>query len=149
MTRIIYIDMDDVLVKYTQAIEAKKSQTPQQAYPQAEWGFFANLEAMGGGIAVMKQMLAHPDIEPYIATAPSLKNPLCYAEKRIWVEENLGMEFVKRLIIIPNKGLLQGDVLIDDNVTGKGQGSFQGELWQFGSSQYPDWEVVARALFGE
>jgi 5'(3')-deoxyribonucleotidase len=147
MPKVIYIDMDDVLVKYSEGINAKKLQTPQQAYPQAEWGFFANLEPMEGGIAVMKQMLADPDIEPYIATAPSLKNPLCYAEKRIWVENHLGFEFLKRLIIIPNKGLLRGDILIDDNVIGKGQDSFQGALWQFGSSQYPNWDVVSKSLF--
>ncbi|MDT3280693.1 5' nucleotidase, NT5C type [Shewanella scandinavica] len=110
-------------------------------------GFFSCLAPKIGGIAVMKKMLEHPEIEPYIATAPSLQNPLCYMEKRIWVEQHLGMEYVSRLIIIPNKGLLKGDILIDDHVEGKGQKFFKGDLWQFGSIRFPDWSAVEIELF--
>ncbi len=147
MPKIVYVDMDDVLVNYTEAVTFKKFQKPEQAYPQAELGFFSCLAPKIGGIAVMKKMLEHPEIEPYIATAPSLQNPLCYMEKRIWVEQHLGMEYVSRLIIIPNKGLLKGDILIDDHVEGKGQEFFKGDLWQFGSIRFPDWSAVEIELF--
>jgi 5'-nucleotidase len=35
-------------------------------------------------------------------------------------------------------GLLKGDFLIDDYITGRGQEYFEGELIHFGSNQYPD-----------
>ncbi len=146
MKKIIFVDMDDVLVNYSETIRSKKLQTPQQAYPQAEFGFFMNLEPIDGAIRVMKKMFAHPNIELYIATAPSVKNPLSYTEKRVWVEKYLGMEFVNCLIIIPNKGLLTGDILVDDNCAGKGQNLFKGELWQFGSTSHPDWIAIERNL---
>jgi 5'-nucleotidase len=84
---------------------------------------------------------------PYMLTAPSTKNPLCYTEKRVWVERYLGMRFVERLIICPNKALLIGDILIDDQASGRGQEAFTGTLAQFGSAAYPDWPAV-RALLG-
>lgn len=36
--------------------------------------------------------------------------------------------------------------LIDDNVEGKGQNYFQGELIHFGSQEFPDWMSVRKAL---
>jgi 5'(3')-deoxyribonucleotidase len=48
----------------------------------------------------------------------------------------------EKLIISPNKGLLKGDILIDDIVEGKGQEHFEGELIHFGSAKFPDWESV-------
>lgn len=96
----------------------------------------------------MHRLLSHPGFEPYIATAPSIYNPLCYMEKRLWIERHLGMAYVDRLIIISNKGLLQGDLLIDDYIEGKGQEFFKGEIWQFGSTKFPDWKSVEECLFG-
>ena len=79
-------------------------------------------------------------------TEPSIVNPLCYTEKRIWVEQHSGMEMVERLIISPDKSLLKGDYLIDDIPEGKGQESFEGKLIQFGTSKYPDWQSVVEYL---
>lgn len=78
----------------------------------------------------------------YILATPSLQNPLCYTEKRVWVEKYLGFDMVERLIISPNKGLNKGDYLIDDHITGKGQDTFEGVLLHFGSSAYPGWSSV-------
>ena len=46
-------------------------------------------------------------------------NPLCYIEKRLWVEAHLGFDVVNRLIISAHKGLNKGHFLIDDNVEGR------------------------------
>ena len=54
------------------------------------------------------------------------------------------MRMVERLIISPNKALLKGDYLIDDNVEGKGQEGFEGCLVQYGSRSYPDWSAVLK-----
>ena len=53
---------------------------------------------------------------------------------------------VGRLIISPNKSLLKGDYLIDDNVEGKGQEGFEGKLIQYGSTSYPSWSSVLKFL---
>ena len=67
--------------------------------------------------------------------------------ERIWVEKHLGLEYVHNLILATNKGLLKGDYLIDDYVSGRGQEYFEGELIHFGSKQYPDWlSIVERLL---
>jgi len=108
--------------------------------PQAEFGFFTNLKAIEGAIVSVNFLINSDVYDPYILTAPSIKKPLCYTEKRIWVENYFGLEFVNKLIISPNKSLLKGDFLIDDNIEGKGQEDFEGEVLQFGRELYPTWE---------
>ena len=78
----------------------------------------------------------------YILTAPSIYNPLCSTEKRLWVEQYLGFDMVERLIISNNKSLNKGHYLIDDYIEGCGKENFEGELLQFGSDRFPDWESV-------
>ena len=68
------------------------------------------------------------------------------SEKRVWVEQHLGFAFVERLIICPNKALLNGDILVDDQTSGRGQELFTGRLWQFGSTELPDWAAVCQRL---
>jgi 5'(3')-deoxyribonucleotidase len=58
----------------------------------------------------------------------------------------LGYNFVDRLIICSHKGLLKGDILIDDNDSGRGQEHFEGRLIHFGSPQCPDWASVRSTL---
>ena len=82
----------------------------------------------------------------FILTAPSIKNSHCYSEKRDWVEKYLGSEIVERLIISAHKGLNKGHFLIDDNIDGKGQEYFEGEIIQFGADQYPNWKFVRMYL---
>ncbi len=52
------------------------------------------------------------------------------------------MRMVEQLIISPNKGLLKGECLIDDNVVGKGQENFEGQLIQFGCGIASSWKSV-------
>lgn len=138
--KLIYIDMDDTLADFSGGIELKKSQNPAMNFPQAEYGFFSGLNPIQDAIKAVNTLAEKYDV--YLLTAPSTRNPFSYAEKRVWVEKYLGMEMVEKLIISPNKGLLKGDILIDDNIKGYGQESFEGELIQFGSRMYPSWEVI-------
>jgi 5'(3')-deoxyribonucleotidase len=124
---IIYIDMDDVLCDYTTAFNNALKETPGIAFPQSQYGFYANLA-------------------PITGAAPSTKNPFSYTEKRVWIEKYFGIEFTEKLIISPNKGLLKGDILIDDLISGRGQENFEGEVMQFGSVSFPDWKTVMAQL---
>jgi len=52
------------------------------------------------------------------------------------VEEHLGLDVVKHLIISPDKSLLKGGYLIDDYASGEGQGRFEGQLIHYGQSNF-------------
>lgn len=143
---LIYIDMDDVLCDYSTAHAKALLSEPRIAYPQSQFGFYQQLQPLPGAIVAMAALYASTQYTPYILTAPSLRNPWSYTEKRLWVEQHLGFAFVERLIICPNKGLLNGDILIDDQTSGRGQELFAGSLWQFGSAELPDWFAVCQRL---
>lgn len=146
MKKIVYVDIDDTLVNFTRAYNHHRKYNPGIEFPQSQYGFFTKLMPFPGAIDAMWYMLASDKYDVYILTAPSVKNPLCYTEKRIWVEEHLGEEFLERLIISPNKGLSKGHYLIDDCCKGRGQENFEGELIQFGTERYPDWKAVREKL---
>jgi 5'(3')-deoxyribonucleotidase len=144
--KIVYIDMDDTLCDFRAAFQRALKENPAMDYPQAQYRFFANLEPIDGAIEAVKRLHDSKVYDPYILSAPSTKNPFSYAEKREWVERYFGYDFCERLILCANKGLLRGHLLIDDNVAGKGQEDFAGELIQFGSPIYPDWTTVLQVL---
>ena len=101
---------------------------------------------LSGAIETVELLIKSDLYDPYILTAPSVRNPNSYSGKRIWIEKYFGLEFCKKLILSPNKSLLVGDYLIDDNVSGKGQDGFSGSLIHFGSNEYPDWRSVRSFL---
>jgi 5'-nucleotidase len=142
--KLVYVDMDDTLCDYKSAIKARRKFIQ---YPQSKEGFFLNLEPLPNAISSMKKFLEDEKIEVYILTAPSVMNPMSYMEKRQWVEKHLGMEYCQRLIICPNKGLLKGDILIDDLTEGKGQEDFEGELIQIGNEMFPNWNTIMDYLY--
>jgi 5'(3')-deoxyribonucleotidase len=125
--------MDHVLCDYDGGFKAHQSKHPDVEFPQSQPGLYRSLQPMPGAIAAYKWLSAQPHLEVFILTAPSEMNPHCYTEKRIWVEEHLGLEAVNRLIISSHKDLNRGDYLIDDCAAGRGQEYFDGELILFGS----------------
>jgi len=139
---IIYIDLDDVLCDYSGAFNHAIALTPAISFPQSQYGFYANLAPIVGAIEFVTMLRQDVRFDPYILTAPSFHNPMSYTEKRVWVEKHFGIEFTPHLIICNNKGLLKGDILIDDQVNGRGQEHFEGELIHYGSEQYPDWRAI-------
>lgn len=143
---IVYLDMDDVLCDYQAAHQKALLDNPSIAFPQSQYGFFANLDPLEGAIDATKALEASSQYQPYILIAPSVKNPLCYTEKRVWVEKWLGFSYVSRLIICSEKSLLKGEYLIDDNISGKGQEGFEGEIIHFGSKEYPNWTAIREYL---
>jgi 5'-nucleotidase len=50
----------------------------------------------------------------YICTSPLSQYRNCVLEKYEWVEEHLGSDFTKRIILTWDKTLVRGDVLVDD-----------------------------------
>ena len=146
MKQIVYIDIDDTLADYSGAIKAAKLANPAMPFPQAEYGFYSNLQPIDGAVMAVNNLLNSEVFTPYILTAPSLKNPMSYTEKRVWIERYFGMDLVERLIICPDKSLLKGAYLIDDKIKGHGQDQFEGTVLQFGSNDFPTWITVLEAL---
>jgi 5'-nucleotidase len=143
---IIYIDMDDVLCDFSGGYKKALEQNPGMPIPQSQYGFYQNLSPLDGAIETLKALYNSSEYTTYILTAPSTRNPFSYTEKRVWVEEKLGYSFVDRLIICSHKGLLKGDILIDDNNSGRGQEHFEGRFIHFGSALVPNWSAVRREL---
>jgi len=131
----MYVDMDDTICNFTKAYSKMKS--PECFYPQSTYGFFRNLEPMEDAIESYKILEKYFDL--WILTKPSIHNPLCYSEKREWVETHLGFETCNKLILSPDKSLLKGHYLIDDNI----HEGFEGKLLHFGvGKDFPNWNYV-------
>lgn len=145
---IVYVDMDHVLCDYDAGFKAHQNRYCSLEFPQSQPGLYLGLKPIEGAIESYVWLHQHPLLSVYILTAPSIRNPHCYSEKRLWVEQYLGFDVVERLIITPNKGLNKGHFLIDDCLFGKGQEDFEGELIHFGSSDFPDWGSVKRYFDG-
>ncbi len=138
--------MDDVICHFTEAQEQDIKSNPGILFPQSQYGFYQKLRPIDGAIEAVEALIDSENFIPYILTAPSVMNPFSYTEKRVWIEHYFGIDFVERLIICSNKGLMKGAILIDDYIEGRGQENFEGELIQFGSKQYPTWEAVRKYL---
>lgn len=145
---LIYVDINDTLTDYSGAYAWAQRTYPELTYPQSVPGFFHQLACFTGAIETVHWLDAQPEVDVYILSAPSIYNPHSYTEKRLWVEDNLGFGWTRRLILSPDKGLLKGDYLIDDKVSGCGQELFEGQVLHFGSVTYLDWDRV-QAFFRE
>lgn len=132
----VYIDMDGVLCDYMEIAKKYKARTPGNEFPQASYGFFADMKPIPGAIEAYRWMADNFDV--CILTRPSVMNPMCYTEKRVWVEKHLGIEACETLIMCTQKWRLIGDYLIDDMPWPK----FRGTQIQFGSPEYPNWQEV-------
>lgn len=126
--------MDGVLCDFFGAAKRALLENPEIKYPQATYGFFTGLPEKEGAVAAFHWLFEHYDT--WVLTRPSIKNPLCYTEKRVWVEQHLGYAACEKLILAPDKAMWTGDYLIDDNPWP----GFKGTRIAFGSSDYPNWE---------
>lgn len=124
----IYVDMDGVLCDIAAGYERIWRESPETRYPQSVPGLFAGLDPLPGAIEVVNRLRAEPAIDLWIASRPSVRNPHSYSEKRLWIEQHFDFDLAKRLILITNKSLLRGEILVDDNATGAGQDRFEGAL---------------------
>lgn len=52
--------------------------------------------------------------EVWIVTKPLEANPSCRDEKAAWVVEHLGRKWERRLILTPDKSMVNGHLLLDD-----------------------------------
>ena len=143
----LFVDQDGVLANYEAGYNLVKEKSPEIEFPQSTKGFFKNLDEIPDAISAVNTLRRYYDT--YILTAPSVHNPDCYTDKRLWIEDKFDLDFCNRLIICGQKDFLRGDILIDDNIKGKGQDRFKGRVIHFGSNKYPNWDAVLTSLIGK
>jgi 5'(3')-deoxyribonucleotidase len=143
--KIVYIDMDGVIVDFEMAVQQlsfeQKETYREVGYCQVP-GIFASLQPIEGALDAVTQLSEIYDV--YILSSPGWGNASAWSDKYEWVNTHLPF-MKKRLILSSQKHLNKGDYLIDDR-TANGAGEFTGELIQFGTEKYPNWNVVLTYL---
>ncbi len=155
--KIIWIDMDGVLVDFARHVEESTSNNEflkiayKGRYDHIP-GIFRNPPPIEGAIQAVNKLAESNRYELYIATAAPWGNPMAAMDKRFWIEEYFGDLFRKKMVVSHLKNMLIGDYLIDDRVA-NGAGEFKGELLRFGWSyetkefnEYPTWDSILKKL---
>ena len=138
--------MDGVLVDIFKACETKygkESVSKIGDLLDEDPELFFEAEPMAGAIEAYNKLIEVFDV--YLLTSSPWKSMGATEAKQRWVMKYLGASADKRIIVSHNKNLMIGDYLIDDR-TANGAGEFKGELIQFGTEKYPDWNSVLNYL---
>ena len=152
MKKILYVDMDDVLVNFHSGIDRLDVKIKQEYENRLDEvpGIFSLMEPMPCAIEVVKKLSEHFDI--YILSTAPWKNPSAWTDKVKWIHKHFGdgkeSVFFKRLIISHHKNLNKGHFLIDDREK-NGAKDFEGELILFGSEKFKDWNKVTDYLLSK
>ncbi len=136
----ILIDMDGVIAdfdreflqkwrtrhpdKYYIPLEERATFYVKDQYPEdlkslvteilREPGFFRNIVPVEGAKEALIEMESL-GFEVFICTSPPSTYQNCVLEKYEWVDEVLGADWVKRIILTKDKTLVKADYIIDDN----------------------------------
>jgi 5'(3')-deoxyribonucleotidase len=146
MKKILYIDMDNVLVDFPSAFD-KLSEEIKEEYSQNMDdidGIFSLMEPLDGAVSAFDELSSLFDT--YILSTAPWKNPSAWSDKLLWVQKYLGDSAYKRLIISHHKNLNCGDFLVDDRLK-NGASEFKGEHIHFGANgNYKNWDEVLEYL---
>ena len=143
--KILYVDMDNVLVDFESGILRLNTATREQYQDNYDEvpGIFSLMDPVDGAIESFNLLAEHYDT--FILSTAPWNNPSAWSDKCIWVKKHLGDKAYKRLIISHRKDLNRGDYLIDDRQK-NGASDFEGELILFGSERFKDWQAVIKYL---
>jgi len=143
--RIVYVDMDGVLVDLQSGLERVPEDVRAAFHGHADDipGIFALRDPMPGAIESFRELAERFDT--YILSAAPWADPSAWSDKVEWVRQHLGEAGHKRLILTHRKDLNRGDFLIDDR-TSRGADRFDGRLMRFGSDEFPDRAAIMEHL---
>lgn len=143
--RILYFDMDNVLVDFASAFPSlsEETKTRYEGHLDDVPGMFALMQPMPGAIDAFHELSKR--FEVYILSTAPWNNSSAWSDKLEWVKRYLGDAATKRLILSHHKDLNIGDFLIDDRLK-HGVDRFRGEHIHFGSERFPDWPSVVSYL---
>ena len=145
MKKILYVDMDNVLVDFPSGISKISEQLQYQYEGRLDEvpNIFSLMDPLEGAIDSYKKL--SQKFDTYILSTAPWKNSSAWSDKNEWVKKYLGDVAYKRLILSHHKNLNYGDYLIDDRLA-NGANSFKGEHIHFGSDKFPDWGSVCSYL---
>ena len=147
--KILYIDMDNVLVDFKSGIEKLSDELKLEfeGHYDDTPGIFSLMEPMPGAIDAVNTLALHFDM--YVLSTAPWKNPTAWIDKVKWIQQYFGKEkdsvFYKRLIISHHKNLNIGDYLVDDRDK-NGADGFQGELIRFNPKNNTEWTRIKEYL---
>lgn len=149
--KIVYVDMDNVLVDFPHGIECLSDEdrlTYEGNYDECP-NIFSLMRPLPDALESYRALAEVFDT--YILSTSPWNNPSAWTHKIEWVRKHLGSEkgdpAYKRLILSHHKNLNKGDYLIDDRPN-NGACDFEGEWIHFGSEKFPDWKTVKDYLLG-
>ena len=145
MKKILYVDMDNVLVDFPSGISkiSKELQSEYEDRLDEVPDIFSLMDPLKGAIDSYKKL--SQKFDTYILSTAPWKNSSGWSDKNEWVKKYLGDVAHKRLILSHHKNLNYGDYLIDDRLA-NGANLFEGEHIHFGSDKFPDWCSVCSYL---
>ena len=145
MKKILYVDMDNVLVDFPSGISKISEQLQYQYEGRLDEvpNIFSLMDPLKGAIESYKKLSL--TFDTYILSTAPWKNSRGWSDKNEWVKKYLGDVAYKRLILSHHKNLNYGDYLIDDRLA-NGANLFEGEHIHFGSDKFPDWGSVCSYL---
>ena len=145
MKKILYIDMDNVLVDFPSAFSRIGEELLEEYKDNLDEvpDIFSQMDPMPGAIDSYKELSELFDT--YILSTAPWKNPSAWSDKLEWVHKYLGEHAYKRLILSHHKNLNDGHFLVDDR-TKNGVDKFRGVHIHFGTEEFPDWDKVTKYL---
>ena len=143
--KILYIDMDGVLVNFQTGIDKLTEQQRQEYLGKEDEcpGIFGLMEPQPGAIDAFNELSQLFDT--YVLSTAPWENDTAWTDKLNWVKKYLGKPAYKRLILSHNKHLNAGDFLVDDRLA-NGADRFTGEHIHFRTDRFPDWASVVKYL---
>lgn len=145
MSKIVYVDMDGVLVDFESGIDSLTEQelkSYENRFDEVP-GIFSRMKPIKGAIESFQKLTKHYNV--YILSTAPWENPTALNDKLMWIKDHIGELAKKRVIFSHNKHLNMGDYLIDDR-TVNGAGDFKGTHIHFGTERFPNWEAVLQFL---
>lgn len=155
--KIVYVDMDNVLVNFKSALTQIDQKTKDEYTDPVTGkenfdeipGIFSLMDINKGAKEAITR-IREMGYDLYILSTAPWKNPSAWSDKLKWVQQYFGAEkddvFYKRIILSHHKNLCIGDYLIDDR-TANGAGEFEGTLIQF-DKEHPEeeWTRIVKFL---
>ena len=143
--KILYVDMDGVIVDFNSGISKLSDQELNQfigKYDEVPH-IFSKMDPLPNAIDSVNKLIDHYNV--YILSSSPWENRTALNDKLDWIKTHFGIKLRKKVIFSHNKHLNQGDFLIDDR-TANGAGDFKGIHIHFGSEEFPDWDAVLKFL---
>lgn len=114
MRRVLYVDMDNVLVDFPSAIPHLPADVVCQFEGRLDEvpGIFSLMEPVPCAIESFRDL--SEKFDTYVLSTSPWENPSAWSDKLLWVKRYLGQTAYKRLILTHHKNLNAGHFLIDD-----------------------------------